>query len=122
MSKHSVLISALAVSLLSAAGAAQAGDRVAGKAVYESKGCVACHGADGKTVSDPSYPTLAGQHADYLEHALKAYRRGAANAPASANIRKNAIMSGFAAGMTDKEIRDVSAYLADMPSDLGVRR
>jgi cytochrome c553 len=120
MSKHVILISAAA--LLCLAGAAQAGDRVAGKAVYESKGCVACHGADGKTVSDPSYPTLAGQHADYLEHALRAYRRGAANAPASANIRKNAIMSGFAAGMTDKEIRDVSAYLATMPSDLGVRR
>ena len=42
--------------------------------------CVSCHGADFNKPIDPSYPKLAGQHADYLFVALKAYK--AENNPA----------------------------------------
>ena len=69
---------ALAGATLAMAGAAaQAQDLAAGKAVFDKFNCASCHGADAKTAVDPAYPTLAGQHADYLVHALKAYKRGA---------------------------------------------
>ncbi|MNT66070.1 Cytochrome c-552 [compost metagenome] len=71
---------------------------------------------------DPAYPTLAGQHADYLAHALKAYKRGASGSAATANVRKNPIMGAFATQLSDQDISNVSAWLASMPSDLGVRK
>jgi len=36
-----------------------------GAALYQSKTCVACHGADAKTPLLPIYPKLAGQNKDY---------------------------------------------------------
>ena len=64
--------------------------------------CAACHGADGKSVQ-PIYPNLAGQYSNYLEHALKEYRDGS---------RKNAIMAGQAANLTDQDIHDLARYFA----------
>lgn len=113
----------LAGAILAVAGcAAQAQDLAAGKAVFDKFNCASCHGADAKTSVDPSYPILAGQHADYLEQALKSYKRGAAGAPATANVRKNPIMGAFATQLSDQDIEQVSAWLAAQPSDLGVRR
>ncbi|VFR18669.1 cytochrome c554 [plant metagenome] len=103
------------------AHAAGAADLAAGRALFE-KTCVSCHGADAKTSVDPSYPILAGQHEDYLVHALKAYRRGQSGAPTTANVRKNAVMGAFAAQLSDQDIANVAAWLARQPSDLGTRR
>ena len=103
-------------------GAHAAGSVAAGKAVFERVNCASCHGADAKTSIDPSYPQLAGQHPDYLKHALKAYQRGQSNAAPSANVRKNAIMGAFAVQLSDKDIEDVAAYLASLPGNLAVRK
>lgn len=91
------------LSLLSAfALSAQAGgDAGAGEAIAKQT-CQACHGADGNS-TDPQYPRLAGQHTDYLVHALTAYKSGA---------RKNPIMSGFAASLSEQNIKDVAAWFA----------
>ena len=114
---------ALAGATLAISGAAaQAQDLMAGKAVFEKFNCASCHGADAKTAVDPAYPTLAGQHADYLVHALKAYRRGASGSAATANVRKNPIMGAFATQLSDQDISNVAAWLSAQPSDLGVRR
>src|SRR3546814_10188042 len=84
------LILALAGAALVAAGTiAQAADVNAGKAAFQQHTCASCHGADAKSPTSPAYPILAGQHADYIEHALHAYKRGQTGAPATANIRKN---------------------------------
>lgn len=64
--------------------------------------CVACHQADGVS-TDPNNPILAGQYQDYLEHALRAYRSG---------DRANAIMAGFAAGLSDEDIEALAAFYA----------
>ena len=64
--------------------------------------CVACHGPDGVGIT-PQYPSLAGQHADYLERALRDYRDGG---------RKNAVMGGFAAQLTDQDIKEMAEYYA----------
>lgn len=114
---------ALAGIVLATAGvSAQAQDVVAGRAVFDKFNCASCHGADAKTSVQPEYPVLAGQHADYLAHALKAYKRGAAGSAATANVRKNPIMGAFAAQLSDQDIRNVAAWLAAQPSDLGVRQ
>jgi hypothetical protein len=72
--------------------------------------CVACHGPDGVGIT-PDYPTLAGQHADYIEQALKAYRKG---------TRQNAIMNGMAAALTDADIHAVAQYFAQQSPALWV--
>ncbi len=113
---------ALAGVVLSAtAGMANAADLIAGRAVFEKFNCASCHGADAKTSVDPSYPILAGQYADYLEHALRAYQRGQAGQPARANVRKNAVMGAFATQLSPQDIDNVTAWLASLPSDLGTR-
>ena len=66
--------------------------------------CVACHGANGIGVQ-PTWPTLAGQHEDYLVHALKQYRDG---------VRKNVLMMPMATNLTDADIRALAAYYAGL--------
>ncbi len=76
--------------------------------------CTSCHGADFKTPIDPSYPKLAGQYADYLAHALTAYR----DASNPMMGRNNAVMAAQAAHLSDKDIADIAAYLASLPGPL----
>ncbi len=95
-----------------------AGNVAAGKAAAEKYNCASCHGADYNTPIDPSYPKLAGQHADYLEHALKAYQRGSN----SANGRGNAIMGGMAKPLSATDIKDIAAYLASLKGTLVLRK
>ncbi|GAA5233933.1 c-type cytochrome [Verticiella sediminum] len=116
------LLALAGIALSTAALTAQAADLAAGRAVFEKFNCASCHGADAKTSVDPSYPILAGQHADYLAHALRAYQRGQAGLPASANVRRNAVMGAFAVQLSPQDIDNVAAWLASLPSDLGTRR
>jgi cytochrome c553 len=74
--------------------------RAVGTAPKAGQTCVACHGNDGIGIM-PEYPNLAGQHADYLEHALRSYRGGQ---------RKNAVMAGMAAALTDQDIKELAKY------------
>jgi cytochrome c553 len=74
--------------------------------------CVACHGADGVGIT-PDYPTLAGQHADYIEQALKAYRKGA---------RQNPVMNPMAASLKDEDIRALGEYFSRQSPPLWVPR
>jgi cytochrome c553 len=97
---------------------AMAGGNVdAGKALADKYSCFACHGKDFNTPIDPSYPKLAGQHKDYLEHALTAYKRGD-----SPNGRNNAIMTGQVKPLSNQDIKDLAAYLGSLPSSLAVHR
>jgi cytochrome c553 len=64
--------------------------------------CVACHGKDGVGLT-ADYPTLAGQHADYIARALHDYKQG---------NRRNAIMPAFASQLSDAEIEAAAAYYA----------
>lgn len=69
--------------------------------------CAACHGEFGNKTIQPSYPLLAGQYADYLEASLKQYRDGS---------RKNAVMNGQAANLSDSEIKALARYYARQDS------
>lgn len=89
---------------------------VAAAALIEKGACASCHGANFSKPIDPSYPKLAGQHADYLYVALKAY-----TVEGNAVIgRNNAIMSGIAKQYSHAEMREMAKYLASVESELAV--
>ena len=104
----------IAVLACTVAFAAQAGNPEAGKAAVNKYNCASCHGADFNSPLVPDYPKLAGQHADYLEHALLAYQRGK-DGP---NGRGNAVMAGMAKPLTRVEIADIAAYLSGLKGSL----
>jgi cytochrome c553 len=96
-------------------GAAKSKDLVAlGQKIYRGgivgKGvaaCASCHGPNGAGMP-AQYPRLAGQHAEYLEAQLKAFRTGErANDP-------NNTMRGVAGKLSDREIQGVSDYIAGL--------
>jgi cytochrome c553 len=109
----------LAIALLACAipFAASAADVSKGEALAKKYNCASCHGADYNKPIDPSYPKLAGQHADYLAHALRAYKRGA-----GANGRTNPIMAGQVQPLSNQDMADIGAYLASLPSNLVVSK
>jgi cytochrome c553 len=76
--------------------------------------CASCHGANFSAPIDPSYPKLAGQHADYLFVALKSYQTD--HNPLMG--RNNAIMMGMARPFTHPEIKAIAAYLGSLPGEL----
>lgn len=73
--------------------------------------CVACHGDNGAKAVMGDYPVLAGQHQDYLEHALRDYKSGR---------RKNPIMAGIVAAIDDKDIPAIAAFFANQPGLCGM--
>jgi len=76
--------------------------------------CASCHGANFSTPIDPTYPKLAGQHADYLFIALKEYQTDK-NPQVG---RNNAIMMGMARPFTHAEAKQLAAYFATLPGEL----
>ena len=95
-----------------------AGGNVAnGEALAKKYNCAACHGADYNKPIDPSYPKLAGQHADYLKQALVTYKRGS-----GAYGRNHAIMSGQVQALSTKDMADIAAYLHSLPGSLVLKR
>jgi cytochrome c553 len=86
---------------------------VNGKVPKQVAACVACHGENGLGVEAPLTPkpaVLAGQHVDYLEQALTAYRNGR---------RKNVVMEGMAKLLvTDADVRIAAEYFASQASPL----
>jgi cytochrome c553 len=76
--------------------------------------CASCHGADFNKPIDPSYPKIAGQHADYLYVALKAYKT-----EGHPQIgRSNAIMVGQVKPFTRAELKALANYIGSLPGDL----
>lgn len=79
-----------------------------GAKLVELRGCVTCHGKDGNG-TDPTYPTLAGQYASYLEHSIKAYQNGG---------RKHDLMKGYVKDLTAEEVKELARYFSKQPSKL----
>ncbi len=89
---------------------------VAVAALLQKGACVSCHGANFAKPIDPSYPKLAGQHADYLTVALKAYKtEGLAKVG-----RANGVMGGVAKQYTNAEMKEMAKYISALPGDLKV--
>ncbi|MBC8056483.1 MAG: cytochrome c4 [Rhizobiales bacterium] len=67
--------------------------------------CAGCHSPNGAGIP-AQYPRLGGQHADYTEAQLVAFRGGVRN--------NNVAMTGVAAKMNDREIKAVADYIAGL--------
>ena len=128
MKKISLSLGAL---ILGAAVSAQAADLEKGKQLVEKGGCVACHGAGLNAPISPDYPKLAGQHGDYIYHALLAYQTS--NNPLMG--RSNAIMAGQVNAnpskndkdgnphpFTQAELKDIAAYIESLPGSLVLKK
>jgi cytochrome c553 len=102
----------LAAALVGFSGVASAADVAKGREKAEQV-CAACHGKDGNTPIDPSYPKLAGQHADYLLQALIAYKN---------ETRKNPIMGAQAKPLSRADMQNLAAYYSSLPGQLSHRR
>jgi cytochrome c553 len=70
--------------------------------------CVGCHAVDGNSTV-PDFPILASQHAAYLSKQLHNFQ---VKPNAKKAERENAIMAGFAAALSEEDIRNVSAFYA----------
>ena len=66
--------------------------------------CAACHGAEGIS-ANPIWPNLAGQKDAYLVKQLNDFKSGA---------RKDPVMAGMAAALSDADIANISAYYASL--------
>lgn len=67
--------------------------------------CTACHGGNGVGVT-AEWPTLSGQHEDYLVNSLLQYQSK------THSVRKNAIMAGLVGALTKQEIKALADYYA----------
>ncbi len=108
---HVRMAAALMVVMLtgvSATAAAVTGDVEAGKA--QAAACGACHGQDGATPLDPTYPVLAGQNARYLKQQLTMIQSGARQIP---------LMAGQLDGKSEQDLANLAAYYASLPAKVG---
>lgn len=78
------------------------GDRAAGKTAAAD--CGGCHGDLGVSGS-PATPSLAGQDAEYLVDALKAYKN---------NTRSDDTMKSLAASIDERAMKNIAAYYANL--------
>lgn len=108
---HVRIAAGLLLTLLAAGfGSAHAvtGNPEAGKA--QTAACGACHGQDGATPLDPTYPVLAGQNERYLLRQLQMIQTDARQIP---------LMAGQLNGKTDQDLADLAAYYASLPAKVG---
>ncbi len=83
-------------------------DLVRGEAAYTAV-CVACHAADGNS-GTPVNPKLAQQHPEYLVKQLQEFKAGK---------RKSPVMQGFAAALSDDDMKNISYWVASKKAKPG---
>lgn len=93
--------------LMLASGYSYAGDPENGKTLSQT--CAICHGNDGNS-SNPVWPKLAGQHAEYIVKQLKDFKDGK---------RVNAQMAPMVASLSDQDMKDLGAYYSSQKSKDG---
>lgn len=74
--------------------------------------CMGCHTADGSRGSAAN-PILQGQHPQYLVKQLMEFKSG---------IRKNAVMTGMAATLSDADVINVAAFYASKKAKPGAAK
>lgn len=109
MVKKAVLIAGsffmLSIPVVQAAGNAAMGEAKAAV-------CLSCHGPEGNSVA-PMWPKLAGQSAAYITKQLMDFKSGA---------RVEPTMTGFVAGLSEKDMEDIGAYFESREIKLGQAR
>jgi cytochrome c553 len=91
-----------------AAPAAAKPDLTQGSAKFGAV-CAACHGADGNSPV-PANPKLAQQHPEYLVKQLQEFKAGKRTSP---------VMQGFAAQLTDADMKNVAYWAGSQKAKAG---
>ena len=106
-----LLIMALSAQANNVSGDAKRGERIftGAETIEGVAACNTCHGKDGNETLGPTFPKLAGQHADYIVQALGDYKQ---------SIRNNAVMMPIASKLTSKDMHDVAVYLDHLPGKI----
>jgi len=102
------LVSVSIALAIGAAGVQAAGDVAAGKT--KSATCMACHGPDGNSPTNPVWPKLAGQHPNYIIKQLTEFKAG---------DRRDNLMSPMAAPLRDQDMQDLAAYFSSQKQSDG---
>jgi cytochrome c553 len=102
------ILIACAAALVLGGAAQAAGDAAAGKS--RSQACAGCHGADGNS-ANPLWPKLAGQHEKYIAKQLADFKAG--------KTRKDPVMAGQAAGLSEADMANLAAYYAQQKTSVG---
>lgn len=110
------VISALSAVLISMP--ISAADRERGGMLVKRSNCGACHGVDLNTPISADYPKLAAQHGDYLYVAMRAYQNGGH----SIIGRRNPIMVAQMQSFSQRDLRDIAAYIESLPGDLVAKK
>jgi cytochrome c553 len=105
----SLLCAAVAATLSFSVQAQTAKPDLAKGAALFGQVCVACHAADGNSTT-PENPKLAGQHPEYLFKQLQEFKSGK---------RNNAVMAGFAAMLSEEDMRNIAWWLAGQKAQTG---
>jgi cytochrome c553 len=74
---------------------------------YGISACMSCHGPTGEGIPI-QYPNLSGQHADYIEKQLLAFKNG---------TREHSMMNSISFLLSQDQIRGVSLYVQGLQSD-----
>lgn len=82
-------------------------DTAKGQASFAT--CASCHGADGNS-GTPANPKLSQQHPEYLVKQLQEFKSGK---------RANAIMAGFAAGLSEDDMKNIAFWVASNKAKAG---
>jgi cytochrome c553 len=82
--------------------------------LLQKAACASCHGANLSRPIDPGYPRIAGQHADYVFVALKAYKTDN-NAKMG---RNNGVMGAIAKQFSNAELKALADYVGSLDSEL----
>ncbi|MBA2483256.1 MAG: cytochrome c [Nitrosomonas sp.] len=106
------VIAAISGMALMISGQVIAADIEAGKS-KAAEVCASCHGLDGNTSTAPNFPKIGGQHRTYLEKALKDYKSGE---------RKNPIMAGMTAALSEEDIDNLAYYYSSQSGSLTSKR
>jgi cytochrome c553 len=85
--------------------------------LFKKGNCVSCHGANLSQPIDPSYPKIAGQHADYLFVSLKAYKQDT-----NPNVgRSNGVMGAIAKQFSNAELKALAQYIGSVQGEMSVQ-
>ncbi len=86
-------------------------EQQAGAKLYSDRGCVACHGDDANTPSQPQYPKLAGQNKEYVIAQINDIKDGLRNNGHSIVMRGTIIVD-------ENEIDMIAEWLLSLPIDI----
>jgi cytochrome c553 len=96
-----IIVSSMVLMFAFSGGASAAGNAEAGKT--KAAACAGCHGVDGNSMV-PTFPKIAGQGEKYIAKQLADFKAN--------TDRKNDLMLGMAAALSEEDMADIGAYYA----------